>query len=480
MRRMDGVSAFMLAQEKPGAFMHTLKISVLDTKNMDEPWCFDRFRESVARRMHLAPMFRWKFQRVPLGLHHPVWIDDVDFDLDYHLRRVACPAPGDRQALCKLISQIYAWPLDQSKPLWLCWVIEGLEDGSVVLVNLLHHAYTDGTGAARLMETFYSISTGEEPEAQPWQPRKPPGRLKLIADALWDLPQTLWHGVPKVGRGIVNVRRLRRYYKRSGKELPPSVLRDGRDSPFNVMLGHGRTFVFETYDLDVIRATSKAFKVTINDLFVAAAAGAYRRFMQQRGYDVDSGPLVTAIPVSQRPPREKDDMLGNMTSTDFLAMPIHMPDAEDRLRESHRVGVRMKEHLAHAEGLDLSSLLELTPPLLLRVMDWWVARSGGKTGIWGNAALSNVPGPREPLHMGHLRVKNWISMGQIFHGLGLNTTVWSYAGQFNLSILADKNLLPDGWELVSYFTEAFDEYAALAGLTSSRNRSQDQDIHEQS
>lgn len=442
--------------------MHTLKISVLDPTDMDVPWSFEQFRASVARRMHLLPMFRWKFKRVPFGLHHPVWVDDVDFDLDYHLRRVACPAPGDKQALCKLISQIYAWPLDQSKPLWLCWVVEGMDDGSVVLVNLLHHAYTDGTGAARLMETFYSIATEAEPEAVAWEPEHPPGKLQLMARALWDLPPTLWRGIPKVGRGLVNVRRLRRYYKRSGKALPPSALRDGRDSPFNVMLGHGRTFVFETYDLDVIRATSKAFKVTINDLFVAAAAGAYRDFMEARGYDVDSGPLVTAIPVSQRPPRHEDDMMGNMTSTDFLSMPIHLADPLERLHESHRVGVTMKEHLAHAEGLDLSSLLELTPPLLLRLMDWWVARNGGKVGIWGNAALSNVPGPRSPLYMGKIPVRNWISMGQIFHGLGLNTTVWSYAGQFNLSILADNRLLPDGWELIGYFTQSFNQYARLA------------------
>ena len=462
MRRMDGVSAFMLAQERPGAFMHTLKISVLDLSEMGMPWSFDRFRDSVLRRMHRAPMFRWKFKKVPFGLHHPVWVDDPDFDLGYHLRPITCPAPGDKQALCKLISQVYARSMDMSKPLWLCWVVEGMEDGSIVLVTLLHHAYTDGTGAARLMEAFYSAAADQEPEDIPWSPEPVPGNLRLLGNALWDLPRTLWQGLPKVGRGIVNARKMRRHYKMSGKELPPSALRDGRDSPFNMMLGSGRTFVFETYDLDVIRRTSKAFGVTINDLFVAAAAGAYRNFMETRGYNVDSGPLVTAIPVSQRPPLEEDDLMGNMTSTDFLAMPIHILDAKERLRESRRVGITMKEHIAEAEGLDLSSLLELTPPILLRLMDWWVARNGGKVGIWGNAALSNVPGPRKPLYMGSVPVRNWISMGQIFHGLGLNTTVWSYAGQFNLSILADSQLLPDGWELVGYFSEAFAEYERLA------------------
>lgn len=462
MRRMDGVSAFMLAQERPGAYMHTLKISVLDPGAMNVPWDFDRFRCSLARRMHLLPMLRWKVKRVPFGLHHPVWVDDPNFDLGYHVRRVACPAPGDRQALCELISQLYAWTLDLSKPLWICWVVEGMEDGSVVLVHLLHHAYTDGTGAARLMQTFYSASTETEPEEVPWEPAPEPGRLTLLVRALGDLPLTLWRSLPRIGQGIVNSRRLKRYYEASGKGLPPSTFRDGRDSPFNVMLGYGRTFVYETYELETIRCSAKKFGVTINDLFVAAAAGAYRNFMLKRDYDVDSGPLVTAIPVSQRPPADTDDFIGNKTSTDFLAMPIHIRDPLERLREARRAGNTMKEHMAHAEGLDLSSLLEVTPPVLLRLMDWWVARNGGKVGIWGNAALSNVPGPREKLYMGQIPVSNWISMGQIFHGLGLNTTVWSYAGHFNLSILADRKLLPDGWELVGYFTEAFDEYARLA------------------
>lgn len=462
MRRMDGVSAFMLAQERPGAFMHTLKISVLDPSDMGVPWDFEQFRTSCAQRMHRAPMFRWKFRKVPFGIHHPVWVDDPNFDISYHLRRIACPSPGDQRALSELISQLYAWPLDMSKPLWLCWVVEGMADGSVVLVNLLHHAYTDGTGAARLMEEFYSIAAEKEPEVVPWRPEPVPGNLQLFARALWDLPITLWKGIPKVGRGIVNVRRMKRYYEASGKELPPSALRDGRDSPFNVMLGHGRTFVYETYELDTIRRISKVFGVTINDLFVAAAASAYRQFMEARGYDPDSGPLVTAIPVGKRPPLEEDDFLGNMTSTDFLAMPVHIVDARERLRESQRVGKIMKEHIAEAEGLDLSSLLEVTPPILLRLMDWWVARNGGKVGIWGNAALSNVPGPRQHLYMGKIPVRNWISMGQIFHGLGLNTTVWSYAGKFNLGILADSTLLPNGWEMVNYFTAAFAEYEALA------------------
>jgi WS/DGAT/MGAT family acyltransferase len=460
---MDGLSAFMLEQESTGAYMHTLKIAVLDTANIPGGWDFKRFRNSLADRIHLLPMFRWKFLRVPLGLHHPVWVDDPDFDLDYHVRRIACPAPGDRQAFCDLISQVYAYQMDQSKPLWMLWVAEGLEDGKVALITLLHHAYTDGTGAARLLTRFYSEQPQDiEPPAQAWTPASPPGRAALLGRALVDLPVTLYHSLPQIGRGIMNLRKMKKKYAESGDELPPSVTRDSRDSPFNTMLGKGRTFVFETFELADIKALSKGFGVTINDVFVAAAAGAYREFMKSRGYEPDTGPLVTAIPVSKRPPPEQDDCIGNKSSADYLALPVHLSDPMERLDASRHAGAVMKAHLEGAEGLDISSILEITPPFLLHLLDWVVKKKDGKfSGIWGNAALSNVAGPRNSLYLGHMQMSNWVSMGQIFHGMALNSTVWSYAGKFNLCILADHKLLPDGWELVAHYREAFAQYADL-------------------
>lgn len=466
MRRMDGLSAFLFHEEQSGAVMHTLKISVMDISGIPGGWNYDRFRDSFANRLHLLPMFRWKALKVPFGLHHPVWVDDPDFDLDYHLRRIACPAPGDRKAFCELVSEVYAWPLDMTRPLWLCWVVEGLQDDEVALVSLVHHAYADGSGAARLLEKVYSVSQEQaEPERQGrWIPEKTPGKLSLLARALIDLPRTWFTSVPKIRRGFANVREMKKKYAESGRELPPtpgSAFSEGRDSPFNIMVGRGRTFVFETFSLDEIKAISKGAGVTINDLFVAATAGAYRQFMLSRGFNPDAGPLVTAIPVSKRPPIEEDDMIGNMTSSDYLAMPVHLADPEARLKAAAHAGNVMKEHIKAAEGADFTNILEITPPILIRLLDWLVEYKQGKFGVWGNAAISNVPGPREPLYMGHMQLKNWISMGMVAHGLGLNTTVWSYAGKFNLCILADKTLLPDGWELVGYFREAFDEYGQL-------------------
>jgi WS/DGAT/MGAT family acyltransferase len=222
---MDGVSAFLYHQEQSGAVMHTLKISIMDTSEIPGGWNYQLFRNSVANRLHLLPMFRWKALKVPFGLHHPVWVDDPDFDLDYHLRRIACPAPGDRKAFCELVSEVYAWPLDMTKPLWLCWVVEGLENDEVALVTLVHHAYTDGTGAARLLQKIYSLSQdAAEPERQmSWVPEKTPGKLSLLAHALIDLPRTWMTSFPKIRQGMANVRAMKKNTRNPAGSCPPAL-----------------------------------------------------------------------------------------------------------------------------------------------------------------------------------------------------------------------------------------------------------------
>ena len=157
MRRMDGLSAFMLEQESTGRlYAHPEDRHAGHIGHPRWLGIQPAFARASPSRIDLLPMLRWKFLKVPFGLHHPVWVDDPEFDLDYHVRRIACPTPGDRAALCDLISQVYAYQMDLSKPLWMLWVAEGLEHGQVALVTLLHHAYTDGTGAARLLTRVYS------------------------------------------------------------------------------------------------------------------------------------------------------------------------------------------------------------------------------------------------------------------------------------------------------------------------------------
>jgi diacylglycerol O-acyltransferase len=464
MQRMNGFDAYFIYSDEINAVQHTLKIAILDPSTASGGWDFGRLRDMLRAMPNTMPFLTWKYLEVPFGLHHPVWVEDPEFNVDYHIRHIACPAPGDNRALCDVIAQVYASPLDHRRPLWMVWVIDGLENGGVAVVTLLHHSYTDGTGALSMMKGFYKPQPFQfSLEAAPRNSPPLPGKTRLLFDALCELPGTLIRTIPRVIHGLVTTRQLLKQEIAEGRTPSPNPLRDFRDSPYNEMLSACRSFAFEAFDLERIRHLSKVYKVTINDLFVACAAATNRRFMQEHGYNPDSGPLLTSIPFSQRPQDDSSEMTGNMVTTDYLEMPVHIADPLRRLEAAHHASNAMKEHYRKVQGADLNSVLDLLPAFGIRAINRLIARSHGKMGIAGNAALSNVAGPRETLYMGDFKLENWLSTGHCLNGLALNMTAWSYAGKFNLCILADKKVVPDPWQLMGYFSAALDEYERLDG-----------------
>jgi diacylglycerol O-acyltransferase / wax synthase len=454
MRRLSPTDASLLYAETPRAYMHTLKIAILDPSGEPGGFSFDAYSRRVYERLNRVPPLRWKYAPTPLGLHHPIWIEDPDFNIDYHLRHVACPAPGDERALCELISRVYAWPLDHSRPLWVGWIVEGLKGGRVAAVFLIHHAYFDGNGAAYLLQQICNAEPGADvpgPET-PWVPEPWPPARKRLWWALRDLPATLATVWPKAVRGIRKRKRVHEAYEREGKQLPP-MPQQAPETPLSQPLSHGRTYTYRSFALDDFKRIGATFGVTINDVFVACCAGAVRRFLADRSYDPDRGPLVASIPLSRRGP-ENMDGIGNFTALDYMWLRIDVADPVERLRQCHEAARAMKEHFKASEGGDLGSILGVLPPPAMRLLNRIIGSKQGRTGFFGNLVLSNVPGPPQPLYFGSTRIESWFSMGQLFDGCTLNMTVWSYAGQMNLNVLTDRRLIPDGWVLVDYFEES--------------------------
>ena len=174
----------------------------------------------------------------------------------------------------------------------------------------------------------------------------------------------------------------------------------------------------------------------------------------------DRGPLVAGIPVAGKRP-EGMEMQGNFATADYTWLHTEIADPLARIRATQKSCQDTKEHIAASEGADINSLVSLAPQWLTRIIGWAIHRREGKVGIFGNVILSNVPGPRQPLHLGPVKVENWFSTGQIFDGSSVNMTVWSYCGQANLCIFADQMVLPDGWKLFDYFCEELDALIAL-------------------
>jgi len=222
-------------------------------------------------------------------------------------------------------------------------------------------------------------------------------------------------------------------------------------NPLNKVLGHGRTFVCDSLSLADFRRVGKAWNCTINDVFLSCSAGAMRRYLHDLGFD-SSSPLVAGNPLSQRRP-ENMAGVGNFATADFCWLHTEVEDPVERLQASHLSANEMKAHAKACEGADMGTIVPLLPPWVVKFMSWNIRKGDGARGVFGNVVLSNVVGPRTPLYLDNMRLDNWFSTGQVFDGSSLNMTLWSYCGNANLCILADEEVLPDGWVLYNYFAE---------------------------
>lgn len=461
MRRLDGLSAFFVYSDKPRCYQHTLKVAILEGRDATGATAYEDIVEAFGKSVAAVPMLRWKLARVPFGLNHPVWVPAEDFDVRYHVRHVTCPAPGDERAFCELVSQLYAYPMDKSCPLWLSWVVDGLEGGRSAVITLLHHACTDGAGAARLLQRMLSPGTeGPFPIAQ-LAPGPAPGKLRLLARGLLDLPLLFLREGPAIVRGSLTLRRVRKEIQAEGGALPPSPT-DAPDSPFNTTLSHRRSFVYKGFVLEEIKSISRQLGVTINDLFIAVCAGACRRFLQESPSGVPERALIGSIPISQRPPPELDDLVGNQVYNSYVQVPVHLSGPAQRLEAVYEATRTMKAYVARSKGLGLTKMLDLMPPLFAHATGLLVEHTKGKVNLGGNLVLSNVAGPRVPLRMLDSTVVNWLSIGQVSGGLALNTTAWSYADKFNICLMADAKVVPDGWVLIDYIADEIAAFRKLA------------------
>jgi diacylglycerol O-acyltransferase len=462
-QRLGGADAFMLAFETPKAYMHTFKVAILDPSTDPEGWSYEKLHRDFEDRLHLAPFMRWKVGHAPLGLNHPLWIEDPDFNLDFHIRRIACPAPGDHKTLCEFMSSAYAYQLDRSRPLWKCWVVEGLEGGKVAVVTMLHHAYVDGVGASHALQQFYKETPGVVPDSVPeWNPGPEPSWLKQLWLAIVDWPGVVLTNLPKVASGVKQKRALVKQYASEGKPAAPAPEMMNK-TPINEVLDYGRSFVCESLPLADFKNISKGLKVTINDIFLCCAAGAIRRLFKEGKYDPDQDPLIAATPFSGERP-EGMEGLGNFVTMDYCWLHTDIEDPLQRLQASHKAAAEMKQHLQQmvAVNADFGAIMKILPPWLVSAFSWWLReKKRGSLSLFANVALSNVPGPRKTLYFNKYKLDNWYSTGQIVDGTCLNMTMWSYCKNVNLCILADKKVLPDGWLLFNYFVE---ELAILAAL----------------
>jgi diacylglycerol O-acyltransferase len=466
MERMTGLDAGFLYMETPTLHMHTLKVAVIDPTTVPGGYTFAKVKEVLGERLHLLPAFRRRVVEVPFGLHHPMWIEDPAFDLDYHVRRVGAPSPGGPRELCELISDIASRQLDRSRPLWEIWVVEGLQDGRIGFVTKIHHAVADGVAAAEMLANVMELEPEPKPPRpaeRPWHPDPVPSRLGLVLDAIVAAVRALLN-VPALVRSTVQGMKAVRAHRKQAEVQPPLPF-SGPNTSFNGALTPHRTFVMFDLPLDDVKRVKNTFGVTLNDVVLGIAGGALREWLLARGEPVEK-PLVAGVPVSTRTNTGTEAALsGNSVSNMFTSLCTDIADPVERLQAIHLVTKEAKA-IHSLLGPDmLAGWSELSPP---RLFAWWMRtysrmRLADRHRPPINLVVSNVPGPRTPLFVAGSRLDGIYSVGPILEGIGLNVTVWSYLDSMNVGLVACREAMPDLWELADGIRDSLDELVKLAG-----------------
>ena len=456
MKPLSGLDAVFLYAETPNTPMNVIVTLVVEGR-ID----FDAVVERVQARLPSLPPFRRRLVEMPLGLDHPAWIEDPDFDVRDHVTRVSAPPPGDDRALETVVGRIARRRLDRARPLWEIAVVEGLADDRTALVVKAHHAAVDGvSGAALLLHLF---DRDGEDAGDAWCADAEPAPGELVRHGLGrlrDRPRAWRDTLAHVGRSALDIARAR---LEPGAPIRDAALPfQAAESPFNGPLSPRRGIAYARTPLATAQFVRSVFGGTLNDVILAACTRALQAELLDRRALPDA-PLVAAVPVSTRALDDPADC-GNRISAFLTELPVQLEDPVHQLAEVSRATRRAKRFHAALGDRTLASLAEITSPAVAE-------RAFGLYARWRLAAshrplfnlvISNVPGPPTALSFQGARVHALHPHGPLMEGAGLNITVMSYAGSIDVGVLACRERVPDAARVADRVAAAIEELAKVA------------------
>ncbi len=464
MQQLTGLDASFLALETANTTGHVGGISVLDPSQAPRPVNLARLTEVLADRLPLVPVLRRKLLNVPFGLDQPYWVDDTNFDIEYHVREIALPRPGSQAQLTEQVSRLHARPLDRSRPLWEIYLITGLAKRRVAVYTKIHHSAIDGASGAELLTILLDLRPDgrELPPSRPFRPEPPP---TLAAVAALSATRLAWRPVQTVRIANELIRMLPSMAPtvsmlvggvlglgRGDGGVIPSATGRAPATPFNKPITAHRRIALRSVDLDTVKAVKRAFGVSVNDVVMAMSAGALRRWLGDHHALPDS-PLIAMIPVSVRDEASKDAM-GNKVSAMLAALPTNLADPADRLEVVHAATkIAKAQQAAIPQGL-VDQISDFAPPALTAR----AARVVFATGLLHrlppfNVCISNVPGPNVPVYLCGARLLAHYPVSVVTEGQGLNITLVGYLGQLHFGLVACRELVPDIETLASYLVD---------------------------
>ena len=449
MKQLTGLDASFLYLETPNSPMHISGLAIYTQETA--PGGKVRFKqiiESTAARISRLPSLTRRLVWVPMGLDHPYWIDDGDFDPEFHIRHVALPSPGDWRQLCILVSRIHARPLDRARPLWEMYVIEGLDNvegyppGCFAVFTKMHHAAVDGASGMEITAAVHDLEPDAEVEIKPARRtgEREPGAMSLVARSqVNSIRQPLRfisvarNTVPGLAKAMMQMRRGE--LKRVGK-VPRTR--------FNAVVSPHRVFDAVRFPLSDIKAIKNAVEgATVNDVALTIVGGAMRRYLETHGELPDES-LIAMAPVNVRDESERGKG-GNIVSTMSVKIRSDVEGARERLVAVNE-GTRNAKEMANAIGAKtMTDYSQFIPSTL-------TAQAARLASRWGlvnqvnpiyNCVITNVPGPQVPLYNTGARMLSNFGTGPVADGVGLFHVIGSYCGEFTISATSCREMMPD-------------------------------------
>lgn len=468
MQRLSGLDAFFLYSETPNVHMHVGSIALFDPSTVEGGYSYERMRDTIAARLHEIPAFRQRLVTVPFNVHHPLWLNDPDFDLDYHLRRAALPQPGGLRQLADFAADVLSRPLDRSRPLWEMWLIEGVEGGDVAALSKIHHAAVDGISGREIATTLLDMEPQTEvtPPEEPFEPEHVPSDLSVLARAVAERalqPRQLVETAYRTARAAARLG-AREFQRRSdGEERdggPPPVPFTAPRTPFNASITPHRRIELLPLPLDDVKQVKGALGVTFNDVVLAVCGGAVRRYLAERG-ELPDDPMVAWVPISVR---EDGDGHGNAVSAMLTSLATDIDDPVDRLHRTASSARSGKRQHVTIGATTLTDWTEFAAPALFSR----AARLYSSTGMAEhhqplyNVVVSNIPGPPRELFFAGARLDGFYAMGPVIDGGALNITAMSYRDEIFFAFVACREAVPDLAQLAGHLEQSLAELLEAA------------------
>ncbi len=470
MQQLSGMDATFVYAEGSNSPQHVGSVAIYDpSTSLDGPIRFKDVLRFFESRLAAGRAFRQKLVRVPLDLDHPYWVEDDDFDLEYHVRHIALPAPGDRRQLSIQAARIHSRPLDMTKPLWEYWIVEGLDNiegipkGSWAIISKVHHAAIDGASGVELTAALHDLTPEWKSRRidDDWKPEPTPNPVELLAKAQLNALTQPWRLGETILKTLPGVAELRRQV--SAGQVSIDTAERPPKTRFNQPLSAHRVLDGIAITMDEIKEIRQAVPgATVNDVLLSVIGGGLRRYLQSKD-ELPEASMNAGCPISVRSETEKSSA-GNQVSMMLVTLGTNISEPLERLQRILDDSKNSKAMVGALGAKTISQYSEHMPGALVGL----ASRLAGQTFVSGslnpvaNCVVTNVPGSTVPLYFCGAKMVSIYGMGPIVHGMGLINIIHSHCGEFTLSFTSDRAMIPDPAEYAAALRASFDQLLAAA------------------